>query len=534
MAAFVFADHMVLQQDAPLTIFGFGAAASAAVGVSLGDARGSSTADAGGAWSVALPQMPRGGPFNLSAASGGVTQVVVDVWLGLVFLCSGQSNNSGDNTPVSYVWNATQLIAQSSNFSQVRLLREQTGKSKGSPVPLRELALAPAIPWSVAGPSTVPGFSAVCWLTGKNIAAALGPAQPIGLVEAAMGGTCQQTWLPPEALTPCAPTPPGSGHASESSYLFNSMIAPLLSFRLAGFVWCEFGERPSAAPRAPRASRALHLSDRGSPIILCLPSDQGECNALADPPPFDSWYSCALAHLVSSWRARFASPSAWFGVVQLSTWSSNGPEDNEMVAVARDVQLRAAPEAGLAHVTTASGVDGGDPTGTVHTRCKLDLGKRLAAGALLDLFGLGAPGDAMGPVFASSAVGGGAAGLMSVTVRFAPPFDAAGSLRLVAPGADDGQLCSSPSNVSTACPTGIPSALCVGFQLQDAASGAWWNATAALSAAGDALVLTAVGAPAGAAANATSSGWGLWPISLLYGAEGNAPAFPWRRAISAA
>jgi len=74
--------------------------------------------------------------------------------------------------------------------------------------------------------------------------------------------------------------------------------------------------------------------------------------------------------------------------------------------------------------------------------------------------------------------------------------------------------------------------VCRGFELQDSASGAWYNATAALSAAGDALVLTAAGAPAGATANATSSGWAQWPISLLYGAEGNVAAFPWQRAIA--
>jgi hypothetical protein len=201
------------------------------------------------------------------------------------------------------------------------------------------------------------------------------------------------------------------------------------------------------------------------------------------------------------------------------------------VAGARDVELRAAAAAGLAHVTVATGVDGGDESGSIHTRCKLDLGRRLGAGALLDLFGLGAAEEAEGPKFAASARGGGAAGSMSATVSFSTPFAAAGSLKLVAPGADDGELCTSPSFVSTSCPPGVNASLCRGFELQDGSTGTWWPATAALSADGSALVLTATGAPAGAAANATSSGWSLWPISLLYGARGNVAAYPWRRAI---
>jgi hypothetical protein len=217
--------------------------------------------------------------------------------------------------------------------------------------------------------------------------------------------------------------------------------------------------------------------------------------------------------------------------VQLSTWAGTDSSLNEQIAEARDVELRAATDAGLAHTTTATGVDGGDPSGSIHTRCKLDLGRRLGNGFLFDAGALASSAFAAGPIFASSEAGGGAAGTMSATVRFLPPFDAAGSLALVAPGADDGELCTSPSFVSTSCPPGINSAVCRGFELQDSASGSWFNATAALSAVGDALVLTAVGAPAGATANATSSGWAQWPISLLYGAEGNVAAFPWQRAI---
>ena len=528
LAQYVFASHMVLQQDAPVEIFGFHAAPGAAVDVALGPARGSTAANASGAWSVTLPAMARGGPYNLTASSAGATQVCEDVWLGIVIFCastlfqpphlpshsltprplkntnspgSGQSNLSGGNTPVSYVWNASALIAEAAKFPQVRIFSEGTS-SQGTAAPLDELEFSPLVPWSVASPDSVPPFSGVCWLAGRRIAEVLGPAQPVGLIEAAWGGTSQQVWMPPEALAACAPTPPGypGGWPLAPACLFNSMVSPLLRFRLSGFAWY-----------------------------------QGESQALSDFPSYGPWYSCALPQLIGSWRERFRSPRAWWGTVQLSTWSSSAASLNEQVATARDVEARAAQEAGLAHVTTATAVDGGDSSGSIHTRCKLDLGRRLGDGFLFDSGVLPSSATSEGPRFAASVAGGGAPGAgMSATVRFAPPFDAAGSLALVAPGADDGQLCTSPSFVSTSCPPGVDAALCHGFELQDGATGTWWPAEASLNADGSALVLTAAaggGAPPGAAANATSSGWSLWPISLLYGKEGNVAAFPWRRAI---
>jgi len=253
LARHIFADHMVIQQDAPIAISGFRAAPGARVDVALGGARASATADADGAWGVELPAMARGGPFNLSASSGNTTQVCVDVWVGIVLFCSGQSNLSGGNTPLSYVFNASQLIAESAAFPQVRIFSEGT-QSQGSAAPLAELEFAPYVPWSVAGPASTPPFSGVCWLAGRRIAEQLGPDQPLGLIEAAWGGTSQQVWMPPEALAQCAPTPPGypGGWPLTPACLFNSMVAPLLIFRVAGFVWCACLQNAARVP-APRS-----------------------------------------------------------------------------------------------------------------------------------------------------------------------------------------------------------------------------------------------------------------------------------------
>lgn len=88
------------------------------------------------------------------------------------------------------------------------------------------------------------------------------------------------------------------------------------------------------------------------------------------------------------------------------------------------------------------------------------LGARLAAGALLDLWGLGDLTASRGPAFASASRGGGAAGVMSATVTFAPPFDGPGSLTLANVTSWPGVLPASE------CPGAAPAFDCAGFALQ--------------------------------------------------------------------
>lgn len=67
-------------------------------------------------------------------------------------------------------------------------------------------------------------FSAVCWLTGRNIHDALGGTVPIGLISSNWGGTPVQVWTP------------GPG-----GVLYNSMIAPYTvgPMALKGATWYQ-------------------------------------------------------------------------------------------------------------------------------------------------------------------------------------------------------------------------------------------------------------------------------------------------------
>lgn len=87
-----FGDHMVLQRDAPVKIFGT-ATPGGSVTVTFGAQQAAASADPKGRWLVTLPAMPANArPQSLSVTDGKETKFINDVLVGDVWLCSGQSN----------------------------------------------------------------------------------------------------------------------------------------------------------------------------------------------------------------------------------------------------------------------------------------------------------------------------------------------------------------------------------------------------------------------------------------------------------
>ena len=86
-----YSDNMVIQRDEPIRISGT-ADASERVEVSLGGKKAKAYASAQGEWEVTLPQMPAGGPYKLTVRTKNRTIEYNNVWMGDVWVCSGQSN----------------------------------------------------------------------------------------------------------------------------------------------------------------------------------------------------------------------------------------------------------------------------------------------------------------------------------------------------------------------------------------------------------------------------------------------------------
>lgn len=514
----VFGNGMVFQSDLPFALFGYTLLTNDIVNVTILNnvsvpiATQQSLPSNGtdnNHWIVNFSPLSKGGPYTVNVISSTNNVTLTDVWIGTLILCSGQSNLSGGNTPVSYIFNASQELAEANNFSNIRIFQVGTYASNGSSVPLEILSYPPRIPWSIATNVSVHDFSATCWLMGKNLAlnvlASSTAAPMIGLIESAWGGTSIQPWLSNEAIEYCNTAlnltiPPASypgGWPIYPSTLYNAMIAPFLGLSFSGFVWY-----------------------------------QGESNALNA----ESWYyNCALPTLFNDWGKKFNNPNAWTGVVQLAPWVSD-PSDNQMVSDLRRSEFYSM--IGLPNVTIVTAIDTGDyaaPIGSIHPRDKQPVGKRLGAGAAYSLFKQNnllpsldvSIAQAMGPTYKSATTGGkmNPASTLSATITFELYDSVSPQLVMLTPQS------TGPYANSSTCPSAVTAGDCVGMELQDRNTGTWYPATnMTLSGDKTQLIIETTAAPSNAVLNATANGRGMWPISLIYNAEG-VVAFPWEEGI---
>ena len=69
--------------------------------------------------------------------------------------------------------------------------------------PARDATTVDSTIWYQVNPITIKNFSAVCWLTGKNMFENLGGEVPVGLVVSSMGAHPIESWLGPAQLATC-------------------------------------------------------------------------------------------------------------------------------------------------------------------------------------------------------------------------------------------------------------------------------------------------------------------------------------------
>lgn len=174
----LFSDHMVLQREATVPIWGQASPGEEVV-VTFANQRVTTTTDAKGKWRTELkPLQASASPRSLVVESGNGKVIVNDVLVGEVWVGSGQSNMAG--RVASYIRNDETLEATAAKtpFPAIRLM--QSG---------------PKPTWTVADTETVPRFSALHFAFGERLHREL--KIPVGLIVGAVGGTPSGYWIPP-------------------------------------------------------------------------------------------------------------------------------------------------------------------------------------------------------------------------------------------------------------------------------------------------------------------------------------------------
>lgn len=183
--ASMFGDHMVLQRDLPVPVWGW-APAGTGVRVSLAGVAADAQVDSAGCFRAVLPPLPAGGPYEL-VVEGVERAVRRDVFVGEVWVCSGQSNMVW---PVCASGDADREIA-SARHPGLRLFtvpdRATTDQADDAPGT-----------WNLCSPESVKKFSAVGYAFGRELQRELGVA--VGLIQSAVGATRIEAWMSRDAL----------------------------------------------------------------------------------------------------------------------------------------------------------------------------------------------------------------------------------------------------------------------------------------------------------------------------------------------
>jgi sialate O-acetylesterase len=348
----VFGDHMVLQRDRAVAVWGE-AAPDEAVTVEFAGAIKTATANATGQWRVSLDPMPASAVPRILTVHAANTLTFSDVLVGDVWFCSGQSNMEkplGPRKGQKPTDNYEEEIRQA-DHPLLRLYQvTQHGKPQKKITGLRWLACTPE---TIASTQ----FSAAAYFFGRDLQSELGV--PVGLIHSSFGGTRIEAWMPAAAF---AGDPALRGlekipydhwvSGVQATELYQSMVAPFTGFAVRGFLWY-----------------------------------QGETNCMNAE---DLIYAHKQRALIKTWRDAWNEPDAPFYYVLLApfayshqkNWSKQlTPEALPALWEAQEAALDV-PHTGMVATTDIAG-SGKD----IHPTDKRDVGLRLARLALADTYG---------------------------------------------------------------------------------------------------------------------------------------------------
>ncbi len=223
----LFSDHMVLQRDQKIPVWGKGNPGEV-LEVVFGSQTNSVTVDGSGDWKAWLdPMVASTNPATLSITGPRGTFAFANILVGDVWVCSGQSNMDRSldigNPPVT---NAAAEIA-AANYPNIRLMTVPLNNFTNQ---LDDLP-APAT-WNVCSSNTVGNFSGTGYFFGREIHQEVGV--PIGLIESAVGGTRIERWMPEDLRAEI-----GYTYDDRLTQLYNGMIHPLTGLPIKGAIWYQ-------------------------------------------------------------------------------------------------------------------------------------------------------------------------------------------------------------------------------------------------------------------------------------------------------
>lgn len=193
--ASIFTDHMVLQAQKPVKVFGEG---KGTIEVEfLGEKKGATFTD--DSWCIELSPRPYGGPYEMNIILDGETTILKDIYVGEVWLAAGQSNME------------LMLVLTDNAFDEAK--HSYNEKIRFFGVPKRFKKDRPSVsgthfketgedtPWKICDENTTITFSAMGYYVAKELQQKLGVA--IGIISCNWGGTKIETHICRDYFADC-------------------------------------------------------------------------------------------------------------------------------------------------------------------------------------------------------------------------------------------------------------------------------------------------------------------------------------------
>lgn len=341
----VISDHMVLQQQAAVPVWGR-ADPGQEVTVKFAGQTVTGKADVKGEWRISLKPMAASDKGTELIIRGGRDEVrIKDVLVGEVWYASGQSNMWYPMSSVASKWPFAKEELAAADFPGIRFCHvNRKGESN--------------LRWEVSSPSVTASFAATAFFFARKLHRELGV--PVAIIDGSSPAKPIEPFIPEEALRDM----PRLNSLLEGwigrndmqvGDLHRGLAEPVIPYGIKGFIWY-----------------------------------QGESNTAS---PVD--YAMKMEGLIKGWRSKWGNDQLPFYWVQLSSISvkNNGwPYLREEQRLAMKV-----PKTGMAVIADLDGSG-------IHPLNKIDVGERLARWALAKQYGKPIP--CSGPLFKKATIEG--------------------------------------------------------------------------------------------------------------------------------
>ncbi len=398
-----FQDHMVLQRDKPVAIWGW-ADKGEKVTVNINNQSASATTDENGKWMVYIPQMKYGGPYTLKAV-GKNTITLNDIYIGEVWICSGQSNMVMTVAKEDRYWCGVYNEEQEVAKANYPLIRMYTVDFNTSDIPSDTCTGL----WEAVSPQTVGHMSAAAYFFARDIYEK--HKIPIGLLVTAYGASTVETWTSEEAMKnndrikPLLEKYTAACEDYDSGHAYGRYTVQLEKWEKENGVTSTSDATDSArsqdvdakpTTRKPSKPKNPH-KDQHSPYVCwnamvnpLVPYTlrgaiwyQGESNGVTA-----NIYREQMEVMIKDWREKWALGDFPFYYVQLANRGNleDTPANGGADALVREAQLQNLWLRNTGMVVAIDNANPEKPT-DVHPKNKQEIGRRFALIARANVYG---------------------------------------------------------------------------------------------------------------------------------------------------